>query len=336
MSAKVSAVIPAYNAEETIAAAVESLLAQSLRPYEIIVVDDGSTDGTREVLASFGNRVRVIHQPNRGLAGARTTGHEAARGDYVAWLDADDRALPQRLAVQVAVLESEPSIVLVCSDFNAIGANGATERYAARYYGAIRAPGSLQRIFGEPNCIAVEGRTWHYHSGDVRAALILGNFIHPPTALIRASAVDRAGPLDDAFPTSEDWLYFVSVARHGGVAFIVEPLLEYRLSPHQMSRAASLVAVNNLRSLEHVISQEPELARQEAPRVRAALAARHRAVAAVLSESERLSAARHLWTAFRLGGASAADVRTLVKVVLPARILRALRRMRRRSRPSEA
>ncbi|MBE3604183.1 glycosyltransferase family 2 protein, partial [bacterium] len=97
--ARVSAVIPVYNGAATIARAVASVLAQRYDgAVETIVVDDGSTDSTRAILAGFGDHIRTIHQPNRGPAAARNVGARLAAGEYLAFLDADDEWMPEKLA----------------------------------------------------------------------------------------------------------------------------------------------------------------------------------------------------------------------------------------------
>ena len=111
--ALVSSIIPVYNGEAYLREAVESILAQSYRPLEIIIVDDGSTDATALVARSFGDPVRWVHQENAGPAAARNRGIGEARGRFIAFLDADDLWLPERLVRQVAELEADPD--LACS-----------------------------------------------------------------------------------------------------------------------------------------------------------------------------------------------------------------------------
>lgn len=109
----VSIVIPAFNAEPYIAEAIESVLADSHRPLEIIVVDDGSTDGTAAVVERFDEQVTLIAQPNRGIAAARNAGFAATQGSYLATHDADDRWVGGRLTRQLAVLDARPDIDIV-------------------------------------------------------------------------------------------------------------------------------------------------------------------------------------------------------------------------------
>lgn len=101
----VSVVIPAYNRERCVAAAVESVFAQTFKDLEVIAVDDGSSDGTRDVLETFGKRIRLIRQDNQGVSSARNAGVRAARGKWIAFLDSDDRWHPDKLERQIAILE---------------------------------------------------------------------------------------------------------------------------------------------------------------------------------------------------------------------------------------
>ncbi len=109
----ITVVIPVHNGELYLAEAVDSALAQTYRPVEVVVVDDGSTDGTAEVAAGLGAAVRYVHQPNRGPGGAMNRGVALARGEYVAFLSADDVWAPEKLAGQMAALVAEPSLDLV-------------------------------------------------------------------------------------------------------------------------------------------------------------------------------------------------------------------------------
>lgn len=106
--APVSVIVPVYNGEAYLADALQSLLDQTRRAAEIIVVDDGSADASCDVAAAFGDAVRLIRQENRGVAAARNRGMAAASQPYVAWLDHDDVAMPERLELQLAAFDADP------------------------------------------------------------------------------------------------------------------------------------------------------------------------------------------------------------------------------------
>jgi len=112
LSADVSVIVPAYNAQATLAAALRSALQQSVPPLEVLVVDDGSVDGTAAVAETFGPQVRLIRQPNGGPGAARNTGIRAARGAWIGLLDADDTWLPTKLEHQLA-LDDDPGIGII-------------------------------------------------------------------------------------------------------------------------------------------------------------------------------------------------------------------------------
>jgi len=120
----VSVVIPTHNYGRFICETIESALAQSYSPIEIVVVDDGSTDDTPQRLAVYGHRVRYIYQPNRGVSAARNNGIAAARGELIAILDSDDLWLPEKLEQQVAVWVREPDSGLVATERFAIDETG--------------------------------------------------------------------------------------------------------------------------------------------------------------------------------------------------------------------
>ena len=113
MAPRISVIIPVYNGAAYLGAAIESVLGQSRPPTEIIVVDDGSTDGSAAVAARFGNQVRAIFQEHGGIGAARNTGVRAAGGDFLAFLDADDLWMPDKLALQLEVFATNPDVDLV-------------------------------------------------------------------------------------------------------------------------------------------------------------------------------------------------------------------------------
>jgi glycosyltransferase involved in cell wall biosynthesis len=107
---RVSCIVPVFNGERFVAEALESILAQTYRPIDVIVADDGSTDGTAAILSGYGGRIRVVTQPTAGPAATRNLGLEAARGEFVAFLDADDVWHPEKLAKQVRRFAARPGL----------------------------------------------------------------------------------------------------------------------------------------------------------------------------------------------------------------------------------
>ena len=112
---RISVVIPAYNRARRLPATLESAFRQGYDDLEVIVVDDGSVDDTREVVGTYGDRVRYVYQPNAGAGAARNTGMRHATGELVAFLDSDDRWEDYKLSMQAAVLQARPDVGLVFS-----------------------------------------------------------------------------------------------------------------------------------------------------------------------------------------------------------------------------
>lgn len=118
MSHKISVIIPVYNGEQFIARAIESVLAQTVKPFEIIVINDGSKDGTLNILNSYGGKIRAVSIPNGGVSNARNTGIKMAQGDCVAFLDADDVWHPNKLEQQLKAFEKYPDIGFCCCNYS--------------------------------------------------------------------------------------------------------------------------------------------------------------------------------------------------------------------------
>ncbi|HEY9696913.1 MAG TPA: glycosyltransferase family A protein [Trichocoleus sp.] len=128
MASLVSVVIPAYNGDRFIAETIESVLQQTYPHWELIVIDDGSTDQTQQIVQAYCDRyptqIRYYYQQNQGVASARTQGIKQAQGEYIALLDQDDLLLPEKLSLQVACFESDPAIGMVHSGWRLINAQG--------------------------------------------------------------------------------------------------------------------------------------------------------------------------------------------------------------------
>jgi glycosyltransferase involved in cell wall biosynthesis len=201
---KVSVVIPAYNAEAWLAETIRSVLAQSYASYEVVVVDDGSCDGTLEVARSFAPRVRVYAQENGGPASARNRAIQHSTGEYIAFLDCDDLWTAEKLAKQVALLDAHPGI-------------GLTYGEAWMFSETAGGKTILEKIG---------------YTGEASFRLLLfGDFIPNSTVMIRRACVDAAGLLDESreLVGVEDYEYWMRIARHFPMAAIAEPLAWYRI-----------------------------------------------------------------------------------------------------------
>ena len=193
----VTVVIPAFNAATHIVGTLESVLAQTWRDFEVIVVDDGSTDDTSAVVATFEDSVTCIRRVNGGPAAARNTGIRAARGRYIALLDADDRWEPNLLSVQVSLLEQHPDAALVFGDMTVRNREGGTvASYIARC--------------GQPMPLGVVRQ-------DVRDVYLL-NIVTTSTVVMRKDIATEVGLFDETLPYgAEDWDLWLRIAARAPV-----------------------------------------------------------------------------------------------------------------------
>jgi glycosyltransferase involved in cell wall biosynthesis len=231
----VSLVIATFNHARLLGDAIDSALAQTLGGVDVIVVDDGSTDDTPTVLARYAGRIRVLRQPNRGLAAARNTGLAAARSTYVAFLDADDVMAPAKLAEQVAVLERAPTIGWTyCDVLIETVATGAIVRASERFGYAAR---------------ALEG--WLFPE------LIHGNFIPAIAPLVRRTALDAAGGFDERLTALEDWDLWLRLALIAEARYTPAVLVRYRVQPGGMSEDRARMDRNRFRVLDKLNRTRP-------------------------------------------------------------------------------
>lgn len=214
----VSVVIPAYNAERYIDEAIGGVLAQSYSPIEIIVVDDGSTDATRERLAAYGHRVTYCHQPNSGgyPGSPRNTGIERSGGEYICFLDADDIMLPDRVAKQAGFLTDHPEAGLVFSDYRNFSTAGLSDR--SHFQTCLQ----LQEMLG--------GRTaLHLTSEEATALLLQENFGGAGAMMIRSGVLHAVPGFSTEMQVGEDFHYYYRIARVFGVGIVNDVGLLRRL-----------------------------------------------------------------------------------------------------------
>ncbi|MDE2149418.1 MAG: glycosyltransferase family 2 protein [Gammaproteobacteria bacterium] len=337
----VSVVIPAYNAGNTIAETLCSVLAQTHRPLDIVVVDDGSRDDTREVLRSFGDAIRVIHQANSGIGVARNRGLAEARAPFIALLDADDLCLPERIAVQLKYLLAHPDILLCSSDFGAFDEHGLlADSYIASYYtscspqrGGVHARYPLHGTFDIADVLQPSGREpviVAEDHGRVYEQLAFGNFIHPPTVMFRRETLAVAGTFDPTEKIVCEWEWFVRVARCGNIGYIDRPLLRYRRSATQISSDPQTPA-DSLSVAHKIHARDPDFRRRFPEAVRRQFGVLNLDAADAVVEIDRRKSLRLLSASvFAYRVLRGQTLRTLVKILLPAWLLQILRALRRR------
>lgn len=339
----ISVVIPAYNAQHSLGATLDSIFAQTWPDLEIIVVDDGSTDRTAELLASCGERVRTIRQSNGGLASARRVGVAAARGELIALMDADDLCRPERLAVQARVLTRWPEVVLCCSDFDAFDGLGRVEHaFESRYYAAVqKAPNGMRTLLDQVDTLDLQGclpegsdertPTVTVCRGKAYRTIAHGNFVHPPTILFRRSLLEQVGSFESEAGSMCDWDWVSRAARAGSIAFVERPLLDYRISATQMSspRHRIRASADTLRVAERICWRDEALYLAELPRFRSDLGFFCADAADAEIDHDKRKAVKLLMrSVVRFGHVDAMTLRVLLKILIPGWALAAKRHRR--------
>ncbi len=267
----VSVVIPAFNAERCIGEALHSVREQTLREVEVLVVDDGSTDGTLREAERFAGLLdlTIVRQANAGPAAARNAGIRRARGRHCAFLDADDVMLPERLAAQTALLDAEPDLGLVHTDLMTFDERGIIHR--------------TRRAFSEP-C-----------GGMVLDWLLLENFITTSTVMAPTERLLEAGLFGEGRRVSEDYDLWLRMAARWKVGFIDHPLVWYRRRSGSLSDDKLATGRFALEVIEAFWREHPDYRRSH-PQVRHRSFARHLATAgaAALAQGRRGTALAYL------------------------------------------
>ncbi len=200
----VSAVIPTFNRAKDVVLAIESVLAQTYKPIEILVCDDGSKDDTAEVITrTYGDRVRYLPKPNGGVSSARNWGIERATGEVIAFLDSDDEWLPTKIEKQMAILAARPKVGLVLAGIVEIdGTRTPTGRTTTR-------------------------RDDYPRDGAILPDVVRCPKMCPSTAIVRTAIARQVGGFDITLRTAEDLDFFLRAARLCEIAVVAEPLILY-------------------------------------------------------------------------------------------------------------
>ena len=326
----VSIVIPTYNAERTVVEALESCLGQSYRDCEVIVVDDGSSDRTWERVSRLPG-VKAIRKSNGGVASARNAGMREARGEFIAWMDADDVMHPERIALEVAVLREHPHAVLASTDFSAFrdGEPDFDPSHIAAYYRAVQVARSVDSLYDQQAApVEFDGAPRRVLLGHAYERLVHGNFVHPPTILLRRSAWDRAGAFDETLRYGSEYDHLLRLARHGDFAYIDAPLLRYRRGPSQLSHNAShgRMPLDTVAVLDKLKRDDPPLARRHARVFRERYARAYVESSEANIPSGRARAAALLARSLPFGPSPREAARVAAKIVLPAPMVAVLKK----------
>lgn len=270
--ALVDIVIPTYNCAAYIGSALDSIFSQGDRAYRVLVVNDGSTDDTEEVLQPYMDRIEYFSKPNEGVVATRNYALERLESEFVAFLDADDVWLPGKLDKQLAVLESDASVGGVYGNACLIDHEGT----------------SRDRVY-----VGEEIRDELVP--DLYPFLFLKNPIPTSTLVLRREHLDTAGEFDDALPGTEDYDMWLRVARSTRLHYIDEPLALYRVHGSNLSNNLLARHRDNLIILYRHLEHSPEVRAVLGRRLSERLAREHYSYAYWLYKAgRRLAAAAQL------------------------------------------
>lgn len=237
---KVSVVIPSYNRAHLIGESIQSVLDQTYQDFELIVVDDGSSDNTEDVVRGFNDsRISYTYQDNKGISAARNAGIRKARGRYFAFLDSDDFWFRELLDLEVPILEENPNVGLVYAKAQAIDVDGELK-------GQIS--GALQK-----------------YPGQTLKSALYGNFVCIQTAIMRRECFDRVGLFDETLKARVDYDLWIRMAKHYHFAYLNKVLAHFRIHTggytHSKSEHFADVCAGRIRVLDKAFS-DPDLSHE--------------------------------------------------------------------------
>lgn len=200
---KVSVIIPTYNQDKYLCEAIDSMLGQTYKDFEIIVINDGSTDNTEKILGEYGDKIKWKSQKNKGSAVARNSGISMAKGEYITFLDSDDVAMPNRLELSVDYLDKHPAVGLVYTDYYQVNERGELMKLtAACGHGLL---------------------------------LIQANYVPMGSCMCRSECIDTVGVFDADTLGSCDWDMWIRIAERYSIHRIPKPLYKRRMHSNQTS-----------------------------------------------------------------------------------------------------
>ena len=229
----VSVVIPNYNYEKFITETIESVLAQTYKNIEIIVVDDGSKDKSLEVLAEFGDKIQVVQQKNAGVSAARNHGVSLSKGAFIAFLDADDVWLPEKLERQIEKFNQDSEVGLVHCSMTLIN---------------LKNEPIGENISGQEGWVSEEFLIFE-------RGVVIGA---GSTALVKREIFDAVGGFDLRLSTAADWDFCYQVSRRYKIGFVSEPLVLYRMHGTNMHGNIKVMEHDMLLGFEKAFEEKSE------------------------------------------------------------------------------
>lgn len=304
--ALVSVIIPAYNAEAFIAEALDSVINQTIQDFEVVVIDDGSTDRTADIVKHYDSRVKLISVDNGGPAKARNRGIRESGGEYVAFLDADDLWQPTKLEKQLARFRESPKLGMVF-----------TENYL------FDSKGPYADALGKRDTLM---------PGEIAANILIHSGLSTPTVMVRKSVLDAVGEFDESLKHAEDDNMWIRISAQYPVCLIDESLVGVRDHDNRCTRNLGLSIDSVRRNIELLQTEYGERVRLAvAPAIPRALSDAHFDQGYIAFEQDDLVKARkEFWSALELYPTNKSTYTYLALSMIPGPLLRFLRRSKRR------
>ena len=238
MNPLISVIIPTYNSAEFITDALKSVFAQTFPDYEVIVIDDGSTDATADIVKSFPG-VKYLRQNHRGPAAARNLGLSKSSSPLIAFLDADDQWMDDKLEIQTRYMNSHPDVGLLYSDLSTFDDDGV-------------------------KTVSYDSHHRKVYQGNVFDKLFLKNFIGTITVMVRKECFERAGYFNEEITRSTDWHQWLRIAYFYKVGYIDKPLAKYRWNKGSISYDSARAYPDRLQIIGDIVALYPDyFARQK-------------------------------------------------------------------------
>lgn len=229
----ISVIIPTYNCAKYICEAIDSVLYQTYSDYEIIVIDDGSTDATRTVIMNCYKMVRYFYMDNNGAAAARNYGISKAQGEFIAFLDADDKWLPQKLEKQVALFHKNDELGMVFTENSFFNEQGITMSKANK----------RERLM----------------TGDIVRNIFLNSYVATPTVMVRKSVFAAVGLFEEELVVAEDDNMWMRIGMEFCVELLDEPMVLCRITEGSLSRKSNNILLGVMKHIEIIKSKYPIL-----------------------------------------------------------------------------
>jgi glycosyltransferase involved in cell wall biosynthesis len=333
-------VIPAFNAAKTIKSTLQSIVEQRMQPREIIVIDDGSTDNTVDVVKRF-PQVQYVRQSNAGVSRARNNGVALSTSAWVAFCDADDIWHPAKLGICLKAIRQFPAAPFVFHDFymfkdsEVIAQSGTFS--GKTIFPIFKENGiTIKDILKESKTLVPGGeeckdtKEVEVLYGNAFEGLIYGNFILPTTVLMRKDVFQRIGGFDPSFPVGEETEFFMRASKNMDFLFINVPLAGYQYNSGGLTANVPRLLTHGLRAFEKHCLEDPMARMRFEKNVNTAAAKRYSRMSYYyLSECKRSEAGRYAIDSLRYNLFERRAWFTLMLSVFPVPVIKELRRTKK-------